>query len=66
VKPPNRFAERTTILEQTFYRWKKKYGDMELADAKRLTSIQSNRVVPFIKAWLFPTFILMPDKLNAI
>ena len=24
------------IYEQTFYRWKKKYGDMELADAKRL------------------------------
>ena len=22
------------ISEQTFYRWKKKYGDMELADAK--------------------------------
>ena len=24
------------ISEQTFYRWKKKYGDMELADTKRL------------------------------
>ena len=24
------------ISEQTFYRWKKKYGAMELADAKRL------------------------------
>ena len=23
------------ISEQTYYRWKKKYGDMELADAKR-------------------------------
>ena len=23
------------ILEQTFYRWKKKYGGMELADARR-------------------------------
>ena len=26
------------ISEQTFYRWKKKYGAMELADAKRLRS----------------------------
>ena len=26
------------ISEQTYYRWKKKYGDMELADAKRLSS----------------------------
>jgi len=25
-----------TISEQPFYRWKKKYGDMELADAMRL------------------------------
>jgi len=24
-----------TISEQTFYRWKKKYGDMNLLDAKR-------------------------------
>ena len=24
------------IFEQTFYRWKKKYGGMELADARRL------------------------------
>ena len=27
------------ISEQTFYRWKKKYGDMELADAKRLKEL---------------------------
>ena len=28
------------ISEQTFYRWKKKYGDMELADAKRLKALE--------------------------
>ena len=28
------------IFEQTFYRWKKKYGDMELADAKRLKELE--------------------------
>ena len=27
------------ISEQTFYSWKKKYGDMELADAKRLKEL---------------------------
>ena len=27
------------ISEQTFYRSKKKYGDMELADAKRLKAL---------------------------
>ena len=28
------------ISEQTLYRWKKKYGDMELADAKRLKALE--------------------------
>ena len=28
------------ISEQTFYRWKKKYGAMELADAKRLKELK--------------------------
>ncbi len=27
------------ISEQTFYRWKKKYGALELADAKRLKEL---------------------------
>ena len=28
------------ISNATFYRWKKKYGDMELADAKRLKEVE--------------------------
>ena len=32
------------ISEQTFYRWKKKYGDMELADAKRLKELEKENV----------------------
>ena len=28
------------ISEQTFYRWKKKYGDMDLTDAKRLKTLE--------------------------
>ena len=28
------------ISEQTFYRWKKKYGALELADAKRLKELE--------------------------
>ena len=42
------------ISEQTFYRWKKKYGDMELADAKRLKalaeSMLENRVLKEVNA----------------
>jgi|TARA_B100000315_G_C14427521_1_gene518576 putative transposase len=33
-----------TISEQPFYRWKKKYGDMELADAKRLKELEKENV----------------------
>ena len=40
VKPPNRFAVRTIFQSRRFYRWKKKYGDMELADAKRLKAVE--------------------------
>ena len=28
------------IQERTFYRWKKKFGDMELPDAKRLKELE--------------------------
>ena len=28
------------LSEQTFYRWKKKYGGMELADARRLKELE--------------------------
>ena len=28
------------ISEQTYYRWNKKYGDMELVDAKRLKELE--------------------------
>ena len=28
------------LSEQTFYRWKKKYEDMELADAKELKALE--------------------------
>jgi putative transposase len=28
------------ITEQTFYRWKKKYGGMELSDIKRLKTLE--------------------------
>ena len=33
-------CRKHNISEQTFYRWKKKYGDMELADAKRLKALE--------------------------
>ena len=32
-------CRKHNISEQTYYRWKKKYGDMELADAKRLKAL---------------------------
>ena len=40
------------ISEQTFYRWKKKYGDMELADAKRLKAL--DKKINLENAKLYP------------
>ena len=34
------------ISEQTFYRWKKKYGEMDLADAKRLKALEKENAHP--------------------
>ena len=33
-------CRKHNISEQTFYRWKKKYGDMNLLDAKRLKELE--------------------------
>ena len=32
---------RHCIAEQTFYRWKSKFGGMEVSDAKRLRELES-------------------------
>jgi len=37
---PQSVCRKHNISEQTFYRWKKKYGDMELADARRLKELE--------------------------
>ena len=36
----NRFAVSTTSPSRRYYRWKQKYGYMELADAKRLKELE--------------------------
>lgn len=33
-------CQKLGVSEQTFYRWKKKYGGMELDEAKRLKSLE--------------------------
>ena len=39
------------ISEQTFYRWKQKYGGMDLADAKRLKELEKeNRELKKMRA----------------
>ena len=39
-QPVPEVCREYTISEATFYRWKKKYGDMSLADAKRLKELE--------------------------
>ena len=40
VETAHSVCREHNISEQTFYRWKKKFGDMELADAKRLKELE--------------------------
>ena len=39
-QPIEEICREYNISEGSFYRWKKKYGDMDLADAKRLKEIE--------------------------
>ena len=34
-------AKKHGVSEQTLYTWRKKYGEMDVADAKRLKSLES-------------------------
>lgn len=39
--PIRELCKRHNISEQTFYRWRDKYGGMEVADARRLKELES-------------------------
>jgi putative transposase len=39
--PVKEIIRRHGISEQTFYRWKSKYGGLEVSDAKRLRELES-------------------------
>ena len=34
------FCKTVGISEQTFYRWRKRFGDMDVSDAKRLKELE--------------------------
>lgn len=38
--PVRELIRQAGITEQTFYRWKNKYGGMEVSDARRLKSLE--------------------------
>ena len=38
--PTKEIIRQYNISEQTFYRWKSKYGDMEISEAKRLKQLE--------------------------
>ena len=40
-RPTTEVAKKHGISEQTFYRWKAKYGGMDVPDAKRLRHLES-------------------------
>ena len=37
---PGPLSEKNNIFEQTFYRWRKKYGGMEVSETRRLRSVE--------------------------
>jgi putative transposase len=39
--PIREICEQHNISEQTFYRWRDKFGGMEVADARRLKDLES-------------------------
>ena len=39
-KTVEEICRRNNVREQTFYRWRKKYGNLELADAKRFKELE--------------------------
>jgi len=39
-KPTSDICRSHDISEQTFYRWRRKYAEMELSDAKRLKALE--------------------------
>ena len=39
-RPVGELAHRFDVVENTIYRWKSKYGGMELSDAKRLRELE--------------------------
>lgn len=49
--PPNELCRRHAISEQSFYRWKAKYGAMDVRDAKKLRALEdANRRLNHIVA----------------
>jgi putative transposase len=39
-KPAAQICRKLGVSEQTFYRWKAKFGGMDVADAKRLKALE--------------------------
>ena len=39
-EPATQIARRAGVSEQTLYRWKKKYGGMQVNEAKRLKALE--------------------------
>ena len=39
-KPVQEVCREHQVTEQTFYRWRRKYADMDLDDAKRLKELE--------------------------
>ena len=41
AEPVTKVAKRHGISEQTFYTWRKRYGELEVADVRRLRELEA-------------------------
>ena len=52
-----RLARRYGVVENTIYRWKSKYGGMEVSDAKRVRELEQEnarlkKLIPPVRVWI--------------
>lgn len=55
------FCRKQNITEQTFFRWRNKYGGMDVSDARRLKDLESENAK---LKWLLAEQLLVIDGLK--
>ena len=60
-EPVPKVAKRHGVSEQTIYGWRKRYGQLEVADVRRLRELEQENARLKRIVWKKPAFGLMTD-----